>query len=1325
MKRTLSLLMALALAVSCLSPFAYATVSTPPAPAVPEAVSSAPVAPEPTATPAPAIDPNSTLTSLEPDAPVTHDVTGSSPQMAPTPVPSVTTSMRGVLTTGNPVEMNISEQLSTYLAGKSVAAPATGALNLTVNGNPIAVTLKLSAESTYYTSEPVVLFETAGDYTGEATFTLDGGETLVIRVDPFTVAAAKGSTDITTTEELIKALQDTAGTVYTVVNDITLNAAVSATPGCNITLQSKAYGSAAGYYRPTITYTAPTNPTVPDYVFNMFNKVTIKGIMFNIQASQQGLGRSVFNSVFAMDDCSVQVEGSTLYCPDVIDVLYGTVSNTTFGQSIKSPTGSVGAGFISQIAGGGKLLNSQFMIQLDSTNGLMYFDSIDVNNGTVDGLTIVLDGTNDCHTTQLCATNHGTIKNVYARSLRTFQMPGDKAFMNFVFRNDGLLENCEFATAIMYTKDTSYKSFVTSDSGTMRNIIDLVSAPAKTMPGQAGGAEPTNIYSAGAMPVGQESLAFTFLDSESSQTKTYTAPAGAKTAVLIVDNAKKSPLSAASTLTNTGNDVTFTYKSPDAKQGKMELECQFVYPPLTIAGTPLPTSPVGGGTYVPVTYMEDAKVLITSIQIDSKLTMTEGDTLKLNPTVLPAGYNEAIKYVSSEPSIVFVDTQGNIDADAPGIATISLSSTNAAAAVQVTVNPAPTKAWEREVLAIVPPIYSSHRAQLENLRATYQAFSQPEKDSITASTLQLFEKYEADLAALEDPTITAAKKWAKDFSDSVALLPAVDKLTLADEPQVVALRTSYTDATTMQQGYVGGETLLALSAAESRIIALKGELNAVKQVELKIDALPKPEDIKLEHEGLLLEVEGMLSKLGTSTISGEHQSKYDLCKAALREWKLAYTQYTDFVNVLQALPPLATVQTKDESAIKNARSAYVALAEKAKTFVTTENLKTLSDYEAALVKAQQQHLVTQANAVVALISGLNTNTPTLADKQTLKAAREAYEALPADAKPYVTNYSQLVALESAFAVYLDKYYKELVYNLVAGINRLPAAKDLTIVDKSAVKSLVEEYTALTADAKPYVTNYATLQAADAEMNKLMEHEEEAKVFTNSVATLGAGDLPTTQWGTVLQLYKQFAELSSYTLRCLTTETKSRIVSLNTTVTNSLAQEVSDATTGFKVTGPIGVKPQLKIECLSLNQSVAGFKNLKSKIEKDSGKALLSLYNVTLLDSGKVAVPYAKVRILMPVQQVYNSFGELGIVIMDSHEKISYIQPSIVTYGGKTYYEYYADSIEYIGVVGKDKSFAWMFSFFGKTKLVPVEGKMLDKSYTKAAKPAKTVPNNAR
>lgn len=128
-------------------------------------------------------------------------------------------------------------------------------------------------------------------------------------------------------------------------------------------------------------------------------------------------------------------------------------------------------------------------------------------------------------------------------------------------------------------------------------------------------------------------------------------------------------------------------------------------------------------------------------------------------------------------------------------------------------------------------------------------------------------------------------------------------------------------------------------------------------------------------------------------------------------------------------------------------------------------------------------LKTEAAAVVSQINALPA-TPALTDKAAVVAAKDAYDALPADGKNYVTN---VVTLNAA----LKAVETAEAYSVAGMVNALPTIAKLTVADKEAVKAAKDAYKAYR-DTEGYASfTYKTSYKFDDALAQIKKLEKEA------------------------------------------------------------------------------------------------------------------------------------------------------------------------------------------------------------------------------------------
>ena len=117
--------------------------------------------------------------------------------------------------------------------------------------------------------------------------------------------------------------------------------------------------------------------------------------------------------------------------------------------------------------------------------------------------------------------------------------------------------------------------------------------------------------------------------------------------------------------------------------------------------------------------------------------------------------------------------------------------------------------------------------------------------------------------------------------------------------------------------------------------------------------------------------------------------------------------------------------------------------------------------------------------VVNLIDAIGAVTPARAEA--IRAARAAYDALPATQRAKVTNYGELQAAERKLRQQLERI--DAVVEQIDGIGEVSLARG------KAIRAARKAYEALSAAEQPYVTNYATLTRAETKLTQLQAANE--------------------------------------------------------------------------------------------------------------------------------------------------------------------------------------------------------------------------------------------
>lgn len=285
--------------------------------------------------------------------------------------------------------------------------------------------------------------------------------------------------------------------------------------------------------------------------------------------------------------------------------------------------------------------------------------------------------------------------------------------------------------------------------------------------------------------------------------------------------------------------------------------------------------------------------------------------------------------------------------------------------------------------------------------------------------LTLAHKDAVDQALLAYNALSAeGKAWV---TNAAALMAASDKIaglevaalidalpenvTLGDALQVTQAADAYQALTEAQKAYV--TNVADLTAAQQAIESAQADAEAAAEVEALIEAIPaevtSSDKIAIE---LARKEYDALTDARKAMVSESAVQKLTAAEAALAEIEATERAAEEVSAMIDALP--ATITYAAVEAVDAAKAAYDALSEDAKAMVG--NVAVLN---AAVATAQMLKLAkTQAEQVDALIAALPAEI-TLENRAAVEAAREAYNALSADAKALVGSLGTLELAEAA------------------------------------------------------------------------------------------------------------------------------------------------------------------------------------------------------------------------------------------------------------------------------------------------------------------------
>ena len=218
-------------------------------------------------------------------------------------------------------------------------------------------------------------------------------------------------------------------------------------------------------------------------------------------------------------------------------------------------------------------------------------------------------------------------------------------------------------------------------------------------------------------------------------------------------------------------------------------------------------------------------------------------------------------------------------------------------------------------------------------------------------------------------------------------------------------------------------------------------------------------------------------------------------------------------KLIKALPKAERVDYTDKAEIEKARAAYDELTDDQKKLVS--NLDTLTAAEAALRKALDDVAADKSAAeiVIEMIQALPETVvydhDDKSDEAEIHAAREAYNNLGKVGKNIVgkDNLKLLTNAEKALKklVSQDTKDEKAAAKVIAKIEKLPAAEDVIVKNKSAISAARKAYDKLNENAKKYADDsaevIAKLAACEKALTQAIEDEDAAEAVEKLIKKL--------------------------------------------------------------------------------------------------------------------------------------------------------------------------------------------------------------------------------
>ena len=365
---------------------------------------------------------------------------------------------------------------------------------------------------------------------------------------------------------------------------------------------------------------------------------------------------------------------------------------------------------------------------------------------------------------------------------------------------------------------------------------------------------------------------------------------------------------------------------------------------------------------------------------------------------------------------------------------------------------------------------------VQDARTAYNALTPAQQALVGTETLAKLTDAEEKLDA-----ITAAEP----VEELIGALPAPGEITVYDKAQVEAAKAAYDALSDAAKAEVDEELVTKLND----VVSALADAQAVRDVELKINALPAASNVTVDDQEAIEDAQAALDDLRDdlkNRVSLGYRTKLALDQAALAN-ALDQAAADEVAEMISALPAAANVAITDKEDIEEAKEAFDALTDAQKRRVSLANRTKLDRVLNALAEVEDE---ITADAVEDMIKALPAAADvTVDDRDAIEEAQAAFDALTDNQKSYVSLVSKMkLRLDGAALVNAEN---QAAADAVAElIEALPAANAVTVDDKDAIEEAQEAFDALTNTQKNLVS-LANRTKLAADQAALKEAEDEA------------------------------------------------------------------------------------------------------------------------------------------------------------------------------------------------------------------------------------------
>ncbi len=360
-----------------------------------------------------------------------------------------------------------------------------------------------------------------------------------------------------------------------------------------------------------------------------------------------------------------------------------------------------------------------------------------------------------------------------------------------------------------------------------------------------------------------------------------------------------------------------------------------------------------------------------------------------------------------------------------------------------------------------------------------EIYSALDSDAIIAAvnSIKLFINSETEAAGLEGAAFDAAVS---------ALLP-VSLLSFEDFDSVLALRAEYQALSADAKRNTTRVAELISLEAQANELAADEFLTLQSALPLSVSALTSS---VIEQTASLREFFNHYMNSGASDLVDEsHFLTIEQSVNALIKIEEDTASAASVDAMINTFPEIITLS--DQTAVSAVRASYELLNPEAKSLVALYSELVSAEDAIAVLNAY----LDQAEAFDALVSALPLDI-IYDNLLEISEARNFYNALPSEAKAFVTEYLVLLAAEERIA--------ELVWSKAIGEEikeYIDALTGINLNFETRIVRIRARYEELNSDAKAFVTNYEMLIAAEARINALKEARSAAEAFQQRINAL--------------------------------------------------------------------------------------------------------------------------------------------------------------------------------------------------------------------------------